>query len=80
MELAVRLDDPTAIRLDRSYVGRTQKRDRPQCKARCGDGHRCGARVVWDKRHNRPAAAVCYFHGGWATLRALNQPRRFRCR
>lgn len=40
---------------------------RPQCGAKCRDGHACRAPAVWDKLNNRPRNDRCKLHGGMST-------------
>lgn len=42
----------------------TPKRFRPECGARCRDGHSCRAKAVWDYRHDEPRNGRCRMHGG----------------
>lgn len=47
---------------------RSPKRTRrPECGAKCRDGHACRAPAVWDKLNNRPRNGRCNLHGGMST-------------
>ncbi len=73
----------------RAEAARAHRRSRPECGARCRDGHACRARVVWsrDPATGRVTeAARCRVHGGlstgprtaagrYASLRALARGR-----
>ncbi len=45
----------------------TRKSQRPQCGARCRDGHPCRAPAIWDKVNDRPRNGRCRLHGGLST-------------
>ena len=40
---------------------------RPQCGARCRDGHPCAASAVWCAATRRPRNGRCRMHGGLST-------------
>lgn len=40
---------------------------RPQCGARCRDGHPCAAPAVWCAATRRPRNGRCRMHGGLST-------------
>jgi hypothetical protein len=40
---------------------------RPQCGAKCRDGHACRAPAVWDKLLDQPRNGRCRMHGGKST-------------
>lgn len=44
-----------------------KKLSRPECGAKCRDGHACRAPAVWNKRTNRPRNGRCKLHGGLST-------------
>ena len=46
---------------------RTRKAERPKCGAKCRDGTRCQAPVVWDRSRNQPRNGRCRMHGGLST-------------
>jgi hypothetical protein len=54
----------------------TPKRERPRCRARCRDGHRCQAKAVWDKDYDCPINGRCRLHGGLSTGPRTPEGRR----
>lgn len=53
----------------RAEAARAHRRSRPECGARCRDGHACRARVVWSRSDDGAPveAARCRMHGGLST-------------
>jgi len=47
------------------YILKARRKDRPECGARCRDGHACWARVTLDS--NGRARSRCKMHGGCST-------------
>jgi len=61
----------------RAEAARAHRRSRPECGARCRDGHACRARVVWSRDDGRPIeAARCRMHGGASTGPRTAEGRR----
>ena len=62
----------------RAEAARAHRRSRPECGARCRDGHACRARVVWSRGDDgRPVeAARCRLHGGASTGPRTAEGRR----
>jgi hypothetical protein len=62
----------------RAEAARAHRRSRPECGARCRDGHACRARVVWSRGDDgRPIeAARCRLHGGLSTGPRTAEGRR----
>jgi hypothetical protein len=46
---------------------RTPRAERPECGAKCRDGHPCQALPVWDRGKDRPRNGRCRMHGGLST-------------
>jgi hypothetical protein len=58
------IDDRLRVRC----LWRAPKRNqRPECGAKCRDGHACRAPAVWDKLNNCPRNGRCKLHGGKST-------------
>jgi hypothetical protein len=57
----------TMARLLTQPPGCTPKRRRPRCGARCRNGRRCQAPVVWEDAYDAPRNGRCRLHGGLST-------------
>lgn len=44
-----------------------RRRNRPQCGARCRDGHECKAKAVVNPKTDKPINGRCRMHGGLST-------------
>jgi hypothetical protein len=62
----------------RAEAARAHRRSRPECGARCRDGHPCRARVAWSRGDDgHPVeAARCRMHGGASTGPRTAEGRR----
>lgn len=52
---------------------RVKRPDRPQCGARCRDGHACKAPAVWDAVRDRALNGRCKLHGACLRGRRLQR-------
>jgi hypothetical protein len=66
----------TVARLMTQPSGYTPKRLRPRCGARCRNGGRCKAPVVWDQDYNSQRNGRCRIHGGLSTGPRTPEGRR----
>ena len=61
--MSLRFFETPEAREKRQTAWTTPKRLRPKCGAKCHSGLPCQARVVWDKKNDKPVNGLCLMHG-----------------